>query len=151
MNHITGGGGGFNTQHAAHRRAVLSELRARVQIEIDTRFLPRLLSILAGIAPCCHPINRISDRKSAAALSLIKNISTRLRTNAFKAAGESSTFPLQRDLSLRAPGILFLLPANSVSAADRKSHPMQQRADISPASSRQWNLLPLGLLGGGTQ
>jgi hypothetical protein len=126
---------------------VISEQRARVQIEIDTRFLPRLLSILAGFAPCCHPINRISDRKSAAALSLIKNISTRLRTSAN--SKQPVVFlhqPAVRDLSPSA-GDSFLLPANSVSAADRKSHPTQQSRYLAQTmeSAAAW------LVRGGTQ
>jgi len=85
----------------------------------------------------------IGSEICGAALRLIKNISTRLRTSAFKAAAASARF-----ISARTAGILFLLPANSVSAADRKSHPMQQQRRY---LARQWNLLPLGLLGGGTQ
>jgi hypothetical protein len=87
----------------------------------------------------------IGSEICGAALRLIKNISTRLRTSAFKAAAAAAS---ARFISARTAGILFLLPANSVSAADRKSHPMQQQRRY---LARQWNLLPLGLLGGGTQ
>jgi hypothetical protein len=143
MNHITDNGGGINTPATC---CVLSSGCAReCKLKLTRGFCRaaavnsrRVCAVLSSNQP--HIGSEIYAARHSALLKIFQLVCA--RAHAFKAAAASARF-----ISARTAGILFLLPANSVSAADRKSHPMQQRRYL----ARQWNLLPLGLLGGGTQ
>jgi len=121
----------------------------RVQIEIDARFFQcgcRCQSS-AGLLSSNQPHIESEICAAASSLSLIKNISTRLRLMCIKEG-----FPAAhttRFISLCVGDSFYC--QQIAAAADRKSHPSSSAPRYLWLDGRQWNLLPLGLLGGGTQ